>query len=46
MVYKKFGYVFRQIREQKYIPLSDFSSIGISKATLSRFERAETMMNF
>lgn len=46
MVYKKFGYVFRQIREQKHIPLSDFSSIGISKATLSRFERAETMMNF
>ena len=46
MVYKKFGYVFRQIRDQKHIPLSDFSSIGISKATLSRFERAETMMNF
>ena len=46
MVYKKFGYVFRQIREQKHISLSDFSSIGISKATLSRFERAETMMNF
>ena len=46
MVYKKSGYVFRQIREQKHISLSDFSSIGISKATLSRFERAETMMNF
>ncbi|WP_285012101.1 Rgg/GadR/MutR family transcriptional regulator [Lactococcus formosensis] len=46
MVYKKFGYIFRQIREQKHISLSDFSSIGISKATLSRFERAETMMNF
>ncbi|MFK4938482.1 Rgg/GadR/MutR family transcriptional regulator [Lactococcus formosensis] len=43
---KKSGYVFRQIREQKHISLSDFSSIGISKATLSRFERAETMMNF
>ncbi|EKF52174.1 Rgg/GadR/MutR family transcriptional regulator [Lactococcus garvieae] len=46
MAYKKFGYVFRQIREQKHLSLSDFSSIGISKATLSRFERAETMMSF
>lgn len=46
MIYKKFGNAFRQLREQKFLSLSDFTSIGISKASLSRFERAETMMSF
>lgn len=39
MTYKKFGNAFRQLREQKSLSLSDFTSIGISKASLSRFEK-------
>ena len=46
MNYKKYGNAFRQLREQKALSLSDFTTIGISKASLSRFERAETMMSF
>lgn len=46
MVYKKYGNTFRRIREQKHLSLSAFSGIGISKASLSKFERGESMMNF
>ncbi len=46
MVYDKFGRIFKKIREQKRIPLSKFSSLGISKSSLSRFERGESMMSF
>lgn len=46
MVYKKFGETFRKLRQQSQIPLSDFVSIGISKSSLSNFERGKTMMSF
>lgn len=46
MVHKKFGIIFKKIREQKRIPLSRFSSVGISKSSISRFERGESMMSF
>lgn len=46
MPYKKYGETFRRIREQKRLALSSFVSIGISKGTLSKFERGESMMSF
>lgn len=46
MIYKKYGTIFRDLRKQRKIPLSDFSSIGISKASLSKFERGKSMMSF
>lgn len=46
MAYAKYGSTFRKLREQLHLSLSSFSSIGISKATLSYFERGETMMSF
>lgn len=46
MVYKKYGVIFRKIREQKKLPLSIFTKVGISKPALSKFERGETMMSF
>ncbi|MBK0084302.1 helix-turn-helix domain-containing protein [Lactococcus sp. S64] len=46
MIYKKYGQIFKKIRKQRKISLSEFSAIGISKPTLSRFERSETMMSF
>lgn len=41
MIYKKYGEVFRKLRLQEGLPLSHFSSAGISKATLSDFERGK-----
>lgn len=46
MIYKKYGTIFKKLREQQNFPLSSFSPIGISKATLSNFERGESMMSF
>lgn len=46
MPYSKYGAMFKKAREQKKYSLSDFSSIGISKASLSRFERGKTTMSF
>ncbi|MGY3736761.1 Rgg family transcriptional regulator [Lactococcus taiwanensis] len=46
MIYKKYGNTFRMLRNQKQLPLSDFSSIAPSKSTISKFERGETMMGF
>ncbi|WP_339014769.1 helix-turn-helix domain-containing protein (plasmid) [Lactococcus garvieae] len=46
MVYKKYGDIFRKLREQHHLPLSSFSSAGISKTALSNFERGESMMSF
>ncbi|MFK4935435.1 Rgg/GadR/MutR family transcriptional regulator [Lactococcus garvieae] len=46
MIYKRYGRVFRKIREQAEVPLSAFLSIGIPKSTLSNFERGNSMMSF
>lgn len=46
MTYSKYGLTFRKIREQKQFSLAIFPQIGISKPSLSKFERGETMMGF
>lgn len=46
MVYSKYGIIFRKIREQKKMSLTNFPKIGISKAALSKFERGQAMMSF
>lgn len=46
MVYIKYGNIFRILREQNNFSLSDFSSLGISKSALSKFERGISMMSF
>lgn len=46
MIYKKYGKTFRILRTQKNLSLSNFSSIALSKSTISKFERGETMMGF
>ena len=45
-VYKKYGEVFRGLREQNNISMSSFGILGISKATLSNFELGKSMMGF
>lgn len=45
MGYKKYGETFRKVREQRNYSLADFQSIGISKASLSKFERGKTTMS-
>lgn len=46
MVYQKYGFIFRKIRQQKKLSMSIFPKVGISKPTLSKFERGKTMMSF
>lgn len=46
MIDKRYGMIFRQIREQKQLPLSYFEKYGVRKSNLARFERGETMMGF
>lgn len=46
MIDKRYGEIFRQIREQKELPLSYFEKYGILKSNLGRFERGEVMMSF
>lgn len=46
MIYKKYGQIFKTLREQRQLSLTDFSVIGISKSALSKFERGESMMAF
>lgn len=46
MIYKRYGLKFRELREQHNFSLSDFKETGISKATISKFERGDTMMSF
>lgn len=45
MAYKKYGEVFKVIRKQQGFTISDFTSIGIPKSTLSDFECGKTMMS-
>ncbi|MFK4935425.1 Rgg/GadR/MutR family transcriptional regulator [Lactococcus garvieae] len=45
MIYKKYGVVFRRMREQAGLSLNFFSNnIGIPKSTLSNFEIGKSMM--
>lgn len=46
MINKRYGAVFRQLREQKELPLSFFEKVGISKSSISKFERGEVMMAY
>ncbi|MCT0017752.1 Rgg/GadR/MutR family transcriptional regulator [Lactococcus lactis subsp. lactis] len=46
MIYKRYGKIFKKLRVQKGIKLVDFEKIGISKSTLGKFERGETMIAF
>lgn len=46
MVYEKYGQVFRRIRKQHGMSLSNFEGLGISKGTLSNFENAKSMLSF
>ena len=46
MPYRRYGEIFKKLREQKNLSLSHFSKIGISKASLSRFESGQTMIGF
>ncbi|WP_285013729.1 helix-turn-helix domain-containing protein [Lactococcus garvieae] len=46
MTNPKYGVTFKKIREQKQIPLSRFKNVGISKPSVSKFERGQSMMSF
>lgn len=46
MIYSKYGRVFKEIRKQKKLTLSDFVEAGLSKTTLSQFENGKQMMGF
>jgi Rgg/GadR/MutR family transcriptional activator len=46
MYYKRFGEIFHALRKQKEMSLRDFEDAGISKSTISRFEKGQTMMRF
>lgn len=46
MIKHQYGMIFRQIREQKMLPLSYFEKVGIKKSAISKFERGASMMSF
>lgn len=46
MVYAKYGETFKILRKQRGYKLSAFEDVGISKSTLSKFERGDSMMSF
>lgn len=46
MVYEKYGQIFKKVRKQHGMSLSNFEEIGISKGTLSNFENAKSMLSF
>jgi Rgg/GadR/MutR family transcriptional activator len=45
LIYAKYGEIFKKLRKQRYIPLSVFEEIGISKATITNFERGKSMIS-
>lgn len=45
MVYSKYGECFKKLRKQHNITLRAFEGIGISMATLSKFENGKTMLS-
>ncbi|GHU36329.1 transcriptional regulator [Bacilli bacterium] len=46
MIYKKYGEVFLKLRKQKGFNLISFERAGISKSSLGKFERGESMLGF
>lgn len=42
----RYGEMFRKIREQKGFSLSHFETLNISKSSIAKFERGETLMAF
>lgn len=46
MIYEKYGKTFKIIRNQKKRSLAHFSKIGISRSSISKFERGHSMMKF
>lgn len=46
MNYEKYGSTFKKLRLQNNITLEEFSDLGISASSLSRFERGESMISF
>lgn len=45
MIYKKYGEVFKKLRLQHHLLLSDFERVGLSKSTLSYFENGKSMIS-
>lgn len=45
-IYPKYGKIFKEIRKQKQIKLSSFSSFGISSASICKFETGKSMLRF
>ena len=46
MIYKKYGETFLRLRKQKGFNLIFFEQLGISKSSLGKFERGESMLGF
>lgn len=46
MIYGKYGKAFKIIRNQKKMTLNYFSKLGISRSSISKFERGHSMMKF
>lgn len=46
MIYKKYGETFLKLRKQKGFNLIYFEQLGISKSSLGKFERGESMLGF
>ncbi|WP_350356814.1 helix-turn-helix domain-containing protein (plasmid) [Lactococcus lactis] len=46
MTYKKYGEVFKELRQQHNLTLEDFKKIGISKSTISQFENGKSLLSF
>ncbi|WKB49912.1 helix-turn-helix domain-containing protein (plasmid) [Lactococcus lactis subsp. lactis] len=42
----RYGLIFKQLRNQKKLPLSFFEKLGVRKSSLSKFERGTSMMSF
>ncbi|MBW9297702.1 MAG: helix-turn-helix domain-containing protein [Pseudolactococcus raffinolactis] len=46
MIYKKYGETFLRLRKQNGFNLIFFEQLGISKSSLGKFERGESMLGF
>lgn len=46
MVYSRYGQVFKEIRNDKGLPMSYFENIGIARSVLSRFENGHVRIRF
>ena len=47
MIYSKYGQIFRDLRLQKKMSISELNTLsGVSKATISQFENGKSLMSF